>query len=222
MVFSAQLILKEIVITARQACVYVLNLRDLDMLFALCPFYFCLTKTGMRRMHRLSHTHSEVSIADMTKRIEGGIRRRQQVMKGNKNTVCSRSPECIVVSLHARRHRMTDCQVTKQTNTFTDTRCNCVGAKEQLRCWEKMGATGRSKGHLTFKKNKTEHLKPSGRDTEAVSTLHMTTLRAILQYSTISAIYWGCVLTHSSGWPLNRSSVWQHQYGSSWHVRAAW
>lgn len=30
--------------TVRQACVHVLNLRNLDMLFALCPFYFCLTK----------------------------------------------------------------------------------------------------------------------------------------------------------------------------------
>lgn len=152
--FSAQLIWKEIVITARQAGLYVVNLRDLDMLVALCPFYFCLTKTGMKRMHRLSHTRSEVSIADMTKRIEGGIRRRQQVMKGNKNTVCSRSSECIVVSLHARRHRMTDCQVTKQTNTFTDTRCNCVGAKEQLRCWGKNGRNWKVRGSFNLQEKR--------------------------------------------------------------------
>lgn len=62
---------------------------DSDMLFARCPFYFCLTKTGMKRMHRLSHTHSEVSIADTTKKEkeEGASGQGNQLGERNKNTV---------------------------------------------------------------------------------------------------------------------------------------
>lgn len=70
--------------TVRQARVYVLNLRYSDMLFALCPFYFCLTKTRMKRMHRLSHTHSEVSIADMTKNKRGHQEKANKLGKGIK------------------------------------------------------------------------------------------------------------------------------------------
>lgn len=122
--------------TVKQACVHVLNLRDSGMLFALCPFYFCHTKTGMKTMHRLSHIHSEVSIADTTKRKKGGIRRRQQVMKRNKNTVCSRASECIQSSLHMPdpNRRLSG---KKADKTHLLTRAHCGGAKEQVRCREK-------------------------------------------------------------------------------------
>lgn len=83
-----------------QARVYIRNLTDSDMLFALCPFYFRLTKTGMERMHRLSHIHSEVSVADTTKKKkERESGEGNNVGKGIK-PVRSRSSECTRSSLY--------------------------------------------------------------------------------------------------------------------------
>lgn len=82
------------------------------MLFARGPFYFCLTKTGMKRMHRPSHTHSEVSIADTTKkkRRRGGRQdKATNYEKGMKTPFAA-------VLLNADRRLF---QETKQTNAVT-------------------------------------------------------------------------------------------------------
>lgn len=122
---------------------------------AICTLsilFLSYQKQEWRGMHRLSHTHTEVSVADTTKRKERG--EGSKLWKGITilfGTVLLNTYSCLFTCQTPMKDR--DCQVTKQTNTFSDTCCNCVCAQEQLSDGGKNGCTWKVKGSFNHPGN---------------------------------------------------------------------